>query len=101
MSDKIRERIGASDMFVALCTKRHRIEKEGGWTTSPWVIEEKGYSLGQNPMRPILIIVESGIAVPAETGGVEGDLEYIRFDRSHLAELAQKIRVMLSGWAKK
>lgn len=82
ISDKIKKRINASDLFLAILTRRHRTRE--GWTTSPWVVEEKGYSLGQNPNRPIILLVEDGIPVPDETGGLGGDVEYIRFDRDRL-----------------
>jgi hypothetical protein len=95
VAGKVRERIDSSDIFVALLTRRHRIAG-GRWTTSPWVIEEKGYALGRNMHRPVIIMVEEGITVPDEIGGVGGDIGYISFDR-HLfdrarAELRETLR---------
>jgi len=80
VGDKVRKRIDSADIFLAVLTRRHKIAT-GGWTTSPWVIEEKGYALGRNRRRPIILMVEEGILIPDETGGLGGDIEYIRFDR--------------------
>ncbi len=89
VGQKVRHRIDSADMFIGLLTRRHSISNGELWTTSPWVIEEKGYSIGQKPARPIILLIEDGILVPSETGGLEGDLEYIKFHR-HEFELAKK-----------
>ena len=89
IGQKIKERIGRADLFVAILTRRYPIRNNKYWTTAPWVVEEKGFSIGQNPRRPIILLVEDGIEVPTETGGLEGDLEYIKFDRYRL-DIAQK-----------
>jgi len=96
VNEKIKDRIAASGLFVALMTRRHYIEDAHAWTTSAWVIEEKGYSLGQNPNRPVLALVEEGISVPTDTGGLEGDLEIVWFNRGqfHIAE--EKLRQALT-----
>jgi hypothetical protein len=91
---KVRTRIAGADIFVALFTRRHRIG-DGYWTTSPWVIEEKGYSFGTDAHRPLVLLLEHGIPSPAETGGLNGDLEYIPFDRYRLDAAAKALRAML------
>lgn len=96
VSDKVRRRIGRSDVFVAVMTRRHPIAGGQAWTTIPWVIEEKGYSLGQNPARPIIALVEQGITVPGETGGLGGDLEVIYFDRQRFEAAEAKLRQVLA-----
>jgi hypothetical protein len=98
VSMKVRRRIASADVFVALLTRRHRIPGESAsWTSVPWVIEEKGFSLGQKATRPIILLVEEGITVPSETGGLEGDLEFIRFHRERLDEARQKLGAMMSA----
>jgi hypothetical protein len=95
VAQKVRSRIEAADVFVALLTHRHPIPS-GGFTTSPWVIEEKGYFLGLDPNRPIVMLVEKGIAVPNETGGIGGDLEYIALDRYDPDTALKKLHAALS-----
>ena len=94
VAQKVRSRIEAADVFVGLLTRRHPIPS-GGYTTSPWVIEEKGYFLGLGANRPIVIVVEEGIAVPSETGGLAGDLEYIALERFDPDSAMKKLRVAL------
>jgi len=95
VAKKVRARIDACEVFVALLTHRHRIDADT-WTTSPWVIEEKGYAFGRSSRRPIVLLVEKGIVVPNETGGLGGDVDYIPFDRFELNRLCEKLRAMLS-----
>jgi hypothetical protein len=97
IASKVRGRIDGSDLFVALMTHRHRVEEKKLWTTSPWVIEEKGYALAQNPGRPIILLVEEGIPVPSETGGLAGDMEVIFFTRERFTLAATKLRQMLAA----
>lgn len=96
VSGKIKDRINTSELFVAVMTRRHYVESMHGWTTSAWVIEEKGYSLGQNPNRPVVALVEEGISVPSDTGGLEGDLEMIFFNREHFHIAEEKLRQVLT-----
>jgi len=98
VSEKVRARIDAADLFVALMTHRHRIGAES-WTASPWVIEEKAYSLGSDARRPIVVLLEQGIPTPEETGGLNGDLEYIRFDRHRLDAALRSLREVLRSVA--
>lgn len=95
ISRKIKDRIESSNLFIAIMTHRHNIGKQL-WTTSPWVIEEKGFSLGQNPDRPIIALIEEGIPVPAESGGLEGDLEIIFFNRNQFETALIKLRQILA-----
>ena len=95
VSEKIKRRIHRASVFIAILTRRHAVTDSHTWTTSPWIIEEKGYSLGQNPARPIVLLIEHGIPIPGETGGLEGDLEYFVFDRSHIDLAQRKLRNVL------
>jgi hypothetical protein len=97
VGQKVRSRIDSADLFVGVLTRRHSIRDGEMWTTSPWVVEEKGYSIGQRPARPIILLIEDGILVPSETGGLEGDLEFIPF-RRHEFELAkERLREVLAS----
>lgn len=95
VAEKVRSRIEAADVFVALLTRRHAL-RSGGFTTSPWVIEEKGYFLGLDSTGLVMMVVENGIAIPDETGGIGGDLEYITFDRYDPDTAMKKLRAALA-----
>ena len=95
IGEKIRRRIDSSDVFIGIFTRRHLIRENNTWTTSPWIVEEKGYSLGQNSKRPIILIVEDGVPIPTEIGGLEGDLEYLVFDRTRMPETQKRLREIL------
>ncbi|HEX5706971.1 MAG TPA: hypothetical protein VFX96_06730 [Pyrinomonadaceae bacterium] len=96
VSSKVRGLIESADIFVAIMTHRHEVVGKHLWTTNPWVIEEKGYALGQKPLRPIVALVEENIPVPTETGGLEGDLEVIFFNRKRFDAAQKKLRQVLA-----
>lgn len=87
LSSEIKKKIDSSDVFIAVFTKKHFIEVENTWTTSPWVIEEKGYFLGSKKSNMLIILVEKGITVPSQIGGLHGDIEYHVFDPFRLDEI--------------
>jgi tetratricopeptide (TPR) repeat protein len=74
---KIKQRIQASEVFVGIFTRRNK-QTDGSYSTSPWVIEEKTLAITQN--KKLLLFVEEGVS---EIGGMQGDHEYIEFDRKH------------------
>lgn len=94
---KVRHRIDSADLFIGILTRRHDIRNGELWTTSPWIIEEKGYSIGQKFARPIILLIENGIPVPTETGGLEGDLEYIKFSRHEFDLAKERLRDVLAA----
>jgi hypothetical protein len=96
VGQKVRRRIDSADLFIGLLTRRHSIRDGELWTTSPWVVEEKGYSIGQKPARPIILLIENGILVPSETGGLEGDLEFIEFRRHEFELVKERLREVLA-----
>ena len=97
VAEKVRARIEAAEIFVALLTRRYEVCTKF-YTTSAWVIEEKGYFLGRGVGRPVVMLVEDGIGVPGETGGLGGDLEYIRFDRLDFDAALDKLREIAAAW---
>jgi Predicted nucleotide-binding protein containing TIR-like domain len=94
VAEKVRARIDRAKVFIALLTRCHKVG-DGAWTTNPWVIEEKGYFLGRHRSGRLIVLVEEGIAVPHETGGISGDLEYVPFDRFAFAQAQERVGVML------
>jgi hypothetical protein len=83
VSRKVKTRIDSCDIFVGIFSRREKLEGKEEWTTSPWVIDEKAYALARN--RKLVLLREFGIT---SIGGLQGDYEYIQFDRTKLEELA-------------
>jgi hypothetical protein len=73
ISEAILERIKACEFFLCLMTCVDK-KTDGTYTTSPWILEEKGVAiaLGKN----IVLMVEDGIN---DIGGLQGDWQIIRF----------------------
>jgi tetratricopeptide (TPR) repeat protein len=80
ISDKIKERILAAEVFVGIFT-RHLQQEDGSFSTSAWMIDEKATALAAG--KRLLLFVENGVR---EFGGLQGDYEYIPFERDNLAE---------------
>jgi hypothetical protein len=78
ISDKVKGRIADCNPIVVVMTRRKGIEG-GGYDTSGWLIQEAAYALGIG--RKIILMVESGVT---NIGGLQGDLEQVRFDRNSL-----------------
>jgi tetratricopeptide (TPR) repeat protein len=92
ISDKVKERIKQAELFVAIFTRRDKIEGKEEWSTAPWVIEEKAHA--QALGKKLILLKESGIA---QIGGMQGDLEYIEFKRDALHHAA--IRLIQTIWS--
>jgi hypothetical protein len=92
VSEKVKERIKQAELFVGIFTRREKIEGKDQWNTGPWVIEEKTYaeSLG----KKLILLKETGIS---HIGGMQGDYEYIEFDRDNLHKSA--IRLIQTLWS--
>ena len=80
ISDKVRQRIQAAELFVGIFTRR-QLQQDGSFSTSAWTIEEKATALAAG--KRLLLFIENGVR---EFGGLQGDYEYIPFDRDNLAE---------------
>jgi tetratricopeptide (TPR) repeat protein len=80
VSEKVRSRIKESEFFIGIFTRREQTG-DGKYTTSSWVIEEKSFALAQG--KKVLIFLEKGVD---DIGGMQGDLEYIRFDRDNFGD---------------
>ena len=53
---------------------RDKQKSDGTWTTSPWLLEEKGAALALR--KPIVLMVEEGVD---DFGGLQGDWQRIHF----------------------
>ena len=71
---------------------RYKLEGRDEWTTSSWVVDEKAYALAGN--RKLVLLREAGVT---SIGGLQGDYEYLQFDRSKLEDLmVSLVEVFLS-----
>jgi len=73
ISTAIIERIKKAQCFLTMMTKHSRKEN-GKYTTSSWLIEEKGAALALG--KPIILMVEEGVD---DIGGLQGDWQRIHF----------------------
>jgi thioredoxin-like negative regulator of GroEL len=113
--DKVLERIADKNTFIGICTRNERViadaslrstffrrnivqsEKDKfGWKASDWIIQELGLAIGRG--LDLLLLVENGVRQP---GGLQGNLEYITFDRDAPEQCFPKILEMLSALSPK
>lgn len=73
VSQAILQRIAEADYFVCLMT-RDKEKVDGNYTTSPWLLEEKGAALALK--KPVVLLVEHGVD---DFGGLQGDWQRIHF----------------------
>ena len=73
VSKGVLERISQCEFFVCLMT-REAEKTDGTYTTSPWLLEEKGAALALG--KRIVLMVEQGVSDP---GGLQGDWQRISF----------------------
>lgn len=111
LSEKVKEKMRDKNLFIGICTLAERVisseklarffigrgyllakEAEYQWKTSDWILQEIGCAFGKD-MRMILL-VEKNLRRP---GGIQGDLEYIPFDRNQPEESFTKILEMIKA----
>jgi len=68
---KVLDRIDSAGVFVALLSRDGPEPRP-----SPWIVSELGYAA----RKERIVLIERGVA-RREIGGIQGDVEYIRFDR--------------------
>jgi hypothetical protein len=73
ISQAILERIKKSEFFLCLMTRADE-KKDGTYTTSPWLLEEKGAALALS--KKLVMMVEDGVN---DIGGLQGDWQRIHF----------------------
>jgi len=86
VSSKVKARIDDADMFVGIFTRRDKLAKKEEWATSAWVIDEKAYALAKG--KRLILLKEAGVN---SVGGLQGDYEYLEFDRSELEDLLVRL----------
>jgi tetratricopeptide (TPR) repeat protein len=60
---------------------RHLRQEDGSYSTSAWIVDEKATALAAG--KRLLLFVENGVR---DFGGLQGDYEYIEFERADLGE---------------
>lgn len=113
LADKVKGIIQDKNLFIGICTRkeaaieaarlsRSRLnrkvfkakEEHVSWKTSDWIIQEIGLAIGRG--MDLILLVESGLRQP---GGLQGNLEYIPFERSapekSFGKLLEMIRALL------
>ncbi len=86
VNEKVKKIIARCDGAAIIFTKEKEL-KDGGWTTSAWLKDEKAYALGVK--KPVLLFFEKDIS-DSEKKGIHGDLEYIEFERERLHDAILK-----------
>jgi hypothetical protein len=87
ISRTILQRIKDCDYFVCVMT-RNQLKTDGTFTTSPWLLEEKGAALALG--KPLVLLVEEGVT---DVGGLQGDWQRIHFTaKSFLKGALQAVR---------
>lgn len=111
LSEKVLKLMEGKNLFIGICTakelaitldklKKTRWDKhmlkakddEFARKTSDWIIQEIGVAIGKN--MDVIILLEEGLRKP---GGLQGDLEYIGFNRDEPSKSFNKILEMLKA----
>jgi tetratricopeptide (TPR) repeat protein len=96
LAAKVLKEIEGKNVFIGICTRRERVIDDAKlrptvfdrgrrsvadadlvWKTSDWIIQEIGLAIGRGMV--IVLLVENGCRKP---GGLQGNVEFISFDRS-------------------
>lgn len=108
LSEKVLALIQDRTLFIGICTKKefvfagHRLgrifnrlflrEDAVQSKTSDWIIQEIGLAIGRN--LQLVLLVEEGMRKP---GGLQGDVEYIPFERSAPEKSFTRIAEMITA----
>lgn len=95
LTEKVMALIQDRNLFIGICTKKELVVAPSDlsavplvkkqianttsflWKTSDWIIQEIGLAKGRG--LETLLLIENGVRKP---GGLQGDVEYISFDRT-------------------
>lgn len=90
--EKVQRRILQADIFVAILTRRDKIEGEDLWRAAEWLEQELTFAAANK--KQLILLKESKVR---RVGGIQGDWEYIEFDRECLHRSVIKLIQMI--WA--
>lgn len=83
VDEKVKGLINDTDGTIIIFGPDKKLEATEYMTTSGWLKDEKSYAMGKG--KPILLFFDNTIH-PDEKKGIQGDYEYIDFDKECLAE---------------
>jgi hypothetical protein len=86
VSAKVRRRIEQCDGFVGIFTRREKIARRAEWLTSPWIVDEKAFALAKS--KKLVLLREVGVQ---SIGGLQGDYEYLPFERQNMGDLLVRL----------
>lgn len=93
VSQGVLQRISEADYFICLMT-RDKKKDDGNYTTSAWLLEEKGAALALK--KRIVLLVEHGVD---EYGGLQGDWQMIHFNPKGFTSAAFQAVKQLQSYA--
>lgn len=113
LTDKVLSLIADRNLFIGICTRKELASPEAcfkplpflrdmllarkrelQWKTSDWIIQEIGLAIGRS--LDIILLMENGVRSP---GGLQGNIEYIPFERDAPEKAFGKVMEMLSALA--
>jgi hypothetical protein len=80
IDDKVKSLISSCEGTIVIFTKTKEL-KDGGWSTSIWLSDEKAFALGKS--QEVGLFFEDCIS-EENRAGIQGNLEYIEFNRNTL-----------------
>lgn len=104
LEDKVMEKMENKNLFIGICTKKEFVIKQNLLSktifrnylksdaknfqskTSDWILQEIGFAFGRG--MNILLLKENGLR---DCGGIQGNLEYIEFNRNEPSKCFDKI----------
>jgi tetratricopeptide (TPR) repeat protein len=111
LAEKVKAIVADKNVVIAICTKKERViapsrlrksflqptfvkglESDFEWQTSDWITQEIGLAIGRE--MKLVLLLEDGVRLP---GGLQGDLEYVLFDRRAPEKSFGKILEMLKA----
>src|SRR5262249_32722449 len=90
VSAKVRGRIEQCEGFIGIFTRRDKVSRKNEWLPSTWVVDEKAFALAKN--KKLILLREEGVQ---SIGGLQGDYEYLEFDRTDMADLLVRLLEVL------
>ena len=94
--DKIKDFIQKSDVFIAIITKRDKIEGKNLWKGPEWVQNEIGMEVQQE--KPFALFIEKG--VDPNQGIGRWKTEYVLFGRENLRKIESDVEKLVEALKK-
>lgn len=111
VDQKVMARFSGKNLFIGICTRKERVIDDSAlgapwlqpnklaakkdsfqWKVSDWILQEIGVATGRS--MKVILLVENGIRRP---GDIQGNLEYIPFDRARPTDCAPSLIAMISA----